>query len=432
MYRFLLSYQFIHYQTDVWSLGCLLYELAVLRSPFKADGLNIYSLFQKISQGDYPPISTEYSEELRSLSTAMMSTKSEDRPDISSICEVARTMRIQTTEQAKLKRQSSTNIASSAAIATVGPGGASSHQIETPQMMIQPSGVQENDRERVGSAATVGSNDSMRVDKEGSQAQRIYNQGAVKAAPEYKSFQTNNSEKGSIGNYDDDDKGVYVDNIGEVNADKTASEPTYLQQFGPKVTAEASNNSKKQKYQNIGDGYAEDKTGSYSSLTNKANTVKDNGIGREASHYNDVVATTVSSFPSSSTSAVNAAVVVLPSQPEVYKRVKGGTAHSKQPHQPQKSSGLNNNNNSNSNNNDISSSSNQKSIANGKSKSNINSSGLPSTRDRPSSTRTTLNNNDNNNNNDINDNDDALSGFDDLQADQISRAAVEQKENQKV
>jgi len=38
------------WSSDVWSLGCILYELAMLRSPFKEEGLNLYGLFQKITQ----------------------------------------------------------------------------------------------------------------------------------------------------------------------------------------------------------------------------------------------------------------------------------------------------------------------------------------------------------------------------------------------
>ncbi|CAM9327862.1 unnamed protein product, partial [Sphacelaria rigidula] len=36
------------WSSDVWSLGCMLYELAMLRSPFKSEGLNLYMLFQKV------------------------------------------------------------------------------------------------------------------------------------------------------------------------------------------------------------------------------------------------------------------------------------------------------------------------------------------------------------------------------------------------
>ena len=81
------------FKSDIWSLGCILYELAMLKSPFKAEGLNLYSLFQKISSGDYQPLPENYSEELRNLAYAMISTKPEDRPDIDYICETARSLR---------------------------------------------------------------------------------------------------------------------------------------------------------------------------------------------------------------------------------------------------------------------------------------------------------------------------------------------------
>jgi NIMA (never in mitosis gene a)-related kinase len=86
------------FKSDVWSLGCMLYELTMLKSPFKSEGLNLYSLFQKISHGDYSPLPENYSEELRNLAYVMIATKSEDRPEIGDVCVIANKMKKQTTE----------------------------------------------------------------------------------------------------------------------------------------------------------------------------------------------------------------------------------------------------------------------------------------------------------------------------------------------
>lgn len=91
------------FKSDIWSLGCLLYELTMLKSPFKAEGLNLYSLFQKISQGDYQPLPENYSESLRNLAYRMISTRSEDRPEISDACVTASALRLQT---ANIKKSS--------------------------------------------------------------------------------------------------------------------------------------------------------------------------------------------------------------------------------------------------------------------------------------------------------------------------------------
>jgi NIMA (never in mitosis gene a)-related kinase len=41
-------------KSDLWSVGCVLYEMCALNPPFRAQDMN--GLYQKIMKGIYPPI----------------------------------------------------------------------------------------------------------------------------------------------------------------------------------------------------------------------------------------------------------------------------------------------------------------------------------------------------------------------------------------
>uniref|UniRef100_A0A8D2LRP0 non-specific serine/threonine protein kinase n=1 Tax=Varanus komodoensis TaxID=61221 RepID=A0A8D2LRP0_VARKO len=72
-------------KSDIWALGCVLYEMCTLKHAFEAG--NMKNLVLKIISGSFPPVSVHYSHELRCLISQLFKRNPRDRPSVNSILE---------------------------------------------------------------------------------------------------------------------------------------------------------------------------------------------------------------------------------------------------------------------------------------------------------------------------------------------------------
>ena len=65
-------------KSDIWALGCILYELAALKPPF--NGRDISDLSKKVQAGTFTPIPSTFSKDLHSLISACLQVNPKRRP----------------------------------------------------------------------------------------------------------------------------------------------------------------------------------------------------------------------------------------------------------------------------------------------------------------------------------------------------------------
>lgn len=77
-----------NHKSDIWSLGCIIYETAALKPPFKAE--NYLSLAMKIKEGKFDRIPSHYSEDLQAIIEQMLNIDQSKRPSVMDLFEYPR------------------------------------------------------------------------------------------------------------------------------------------------------------------------------------------------------------------------------------------------------------------------------------------------------------------------------------------------------
>lgn len=85
-------------RSDMWALGCVIYELAALKPPFQ--GRNIDELSRKVQAGYFPRVPAHYSKDLEELISSLLRKNARQRPSASALLKSA----LITKKRAELRR----------------------------------------------------------------------------------------------------------------------------------------------------------------------------------------------------------------------------------------------------------------------------------------------------------------------------------------
>lgn len=70
-------------KSDIWSLGCVLYEMVTLLPPFRATSMQ--GLCTKVTRGIFDPISSRYTADLQQMVKSCLQTNPNNRPSCEQI-----------------------------------------------------------------------------------------------------------------------------------------------------------------------------------------------------------------------------------------------------------------------------------------------------------------------------------------------------------
>nr|CAH0106189.1 unnamed protein product [Daphnia galeata] len=91
------------FSSDIWSLGCLLYEMAALQPPFNCFKSNWNALRQNIERCEYPPLpSDRYSLEMQHLVGSCLVRAPTERPNAQQVFHISKTLQLRSILAAKL------------------------------------------------------------------------------------------------------------------------------------------------------------------------------------------------------------------------------------------------------------------------------------------------------------------------------------------